>query len=133
MDSIGRVPLTNRLAVEVNGLGIVFQLERSVPLLLQLLRGQRYDFFWQRFGRSRFLIFDFAILFIRRVRSVPSADEGGQGESLQGQLHAYRSIGSSLFVVAAVAEVEAGRAMFFLAFLPRFLVILNDDLKERAI
>jgi len=35
-------------------------------------------------------------------------------------------MGESLFVGAAVDEL----AMFFRAFLPRFLVILNGDLKE---
>lgn len=42
-------------------------------------------------------------------------------------------MGESWFVVAAGVEMETGWAMFFLAFLPRFLVILNDDLKERTI
>jgi len=39
-------------------------------------------------------------------------------------------MGESLLVVAAADEVAA---MFFRAFLPRFLVILNGDLKKRAI
>lgn len=42
-------------------------------------------------------------------------------------------MGESWFVVAAGVEVEMEWAMFFLAFLTRFLVILNDDFKERAI
>jgi hypothetical protein len=52
------------------------------------------------------------------------------GESQRGQWHAYRSIGESWFVAVAEVEVETGCAMFFLAFLPRFLVILNDDLEQ---
>ena len=42
-------------------------------------------------------------------------------------------MGESLFVAAAGDEVEGEPAMFFRAFLPRFLVILNGDPKKRAI
>jgi len=42
-------------------------------------------------------------------------------------------MGESLLVAATGDEVEGELAMFFRAFLPRFLVILNGDLKKRAI
>lgn len=41
-------------------------------------------------------------------------------------------MGDPWFGTEAEVEVEIGRAMFFRAFLPRFLVILKGDLKKRA-
>ena len=125
---------TNRLGVKVDCLGIVFRLERFITLLLHFLRSRGYGLFRQRSLGDAIRFVDFATGLIWRLGCVSSAGKGSQdGEGRQGQAYAYRSMGESLLVAAAVDGTEGELAMFFRAFLPRFLVILNGDLKKRAI